>query len=100
MQALDVGVVQKREELIDVAAFLKASPEKRLELLKPLLEKDDDERRDMAGTLSFLAALEIALSKKPRENAAGIHAVYTARKYITDRGALAKSLLEQAALFI
>lgn len=85
---------------VDVQAFLNASPDMRIDMLKPLLEKGDDDKRDLSGTLSFLSSLELQLSSKPSENQAALHAVYRARKYITDRGALAKALLEQAALLI
>jgi hypothetical protein len=86
--------------LVDAREFLKASSDKRLDLLTPLLEKGEDDKRDLAGTLKFLGDLERALAGKPRENAAGLISVYRARKYITDRGALAKALLEQVALLV
>jgi hypothetical protein len=64
------------------------------------LDKDEDERRDLAGTISFLADLERVLALSPRENREGIRALYRARMYITDRGALTKTLLEQMALLV
>ena len=87
-----------RRPYIDAARFLNAKPEARIEMLKPLLEKGEDDKRDLAATISFLAELERSLARKPVENAAGLKSIYRARKYITDRGALAKSLLEQVAL--
>lgn len=99
VQTLDVPGAAV-ESLIDAAVFLKAAPEKRVEMLKPLLEKGDDDKRDLSGTLSFLAALEKLLGQKPEANERGLKSVYRARKYITDRGALAKALLEQLALLI
>lgn len=99
MQVLELQGEDSRS-LVDAKQFLKTTPEKRLEMLKPYLEKGDDDKRDLAGTLSFLADLERALSTKPRENAEGLRALYRTRKYITDRGALAKALLEQAALIM
>jgi DNA polymerase III delta prime subunit len=86
--------------LLDVRIFLKATPEKRIELLKPFLEKGEDDKRDLSGTIAFLSELEYALGAKPKQNEIGLRAIYRARKYITDRGALAKTLLEQAALII
>lgn len=83
---------------IDIGIFLSAGPAERLEMLKPLLDKGDDDRRDLSGTLSFLTGLEKALGAKPREHAIALRALYRTRKYITDRGALAKALLEQLAL--
>jgi DNA polymerase III delta prime subunit len=78
--------------------FLKASIEKRIEMLKPLYTRDDeDEERDIRNALAFLSALERELStrKNVRE---GLNAVYRARRFLTDKGALLKPLLEQVAL--
>lgn len=91
---------------IDTKQFLSALPQKRLDLLKPLLLKGEDEKRDLGAILSFLASLEKTLGKKA--DAAGLHAtrgegleaIYRARKYIADRGALIKPLLEQLALLV
>lgn len=79
-----------------ISDFLKAAPRERLELLKPLLEKNEEEKRELGAILSFLSALESALA----ENPAALRPVYRARKYIADRGALAKPLLEQIALLV
>ncbi len=97
VQILDVPG-EAAEALIDVQDFLKASSSERVEMLKPLLEKGEDDKRDLSGALSFLTAFEKTLGQKPTENARALRAVYRARKYITDRGALAKALLEQLAL--
>jgi len=90
-------VVEKGKEksLVDAKEFLAALPQKRLDLLKPLLEKGEDEKRDLGAILSFLASLE-KLEKNPH----GLQALYRARKYIADRGALVKPLLEQVALLV
>ena len=84
------------ENLIDAKAFLAAPPQKRLDMLKPLLEKDEDDKRDIGKIVGFLSSLERVLEKKPQ----GLHAIYRARKYIGDKGALVKPLLEQVALLI
>ena len=81
---------------VDVRAFLSSTPQKRLDLIKPLLEKGEDDRRDFGAILSFLSSLERALSRHPD----GLKAVYRARMYVTDKGALVKPLLEQVALLI
>lgn len=80
--------------LVDADSFLAAAPAKRLDMLKPLLEKDDDDRRDIGSVIAFLSSLERALAKHPE----GLSAVYRARKYMGDKGALVKPLLEQVAL--
>ncbi|RJQ35034.1 hypothetical protein C4556_00745 [Candidatus Parcubacteria bacterium] len=80
--------------MVDAETFLSAAPEKRLDMLKPLLEKDDDDKRDIGAIVEFLASLERALLKEPE----GLRAVYRARKFATDKGALIKPLLEQVAL--
>lgn len=86
----------EQSSLVDANAFLAASVQKRLDMLSPLLEKGEEDRRDLGATLAFLAALETSLAK----NRDGLHAIYRARKYIADKGALAKPLLEQVALLI
>ncbi|MCR4325853.1 MAG: hypothetical protein NUV59_03550 [Patescibacteria group bacterium] len=91
---------------IDAREFLAAAPPKRLDMLKPLLQKGEDERRDSGAIVSFLSELEVALSgdfrKKMREDMPamkqGIEALYRARAYAMDKGALVKPLLEQVAL--
>ncbi len=87
-------------EKVDAAAFLKAVPQKRLDMLKPLLDKDDDDVRDISGIITFLSSLERMLGSaapRPRE---GLAAVYRARKYAGDKGSLLKPLLEQVALLV
>ena len=88
--------------VVDIKAFLAAAPKKRLELLKPLLDKGDDDKRDMGVVIGFLAELERALEPKisGAEYRTGLEAVYRARRYVNDKGALVKPLLEQAALLI
>jgi len=107
---------EAHEELVDAKKFLAAQPAKRLDLLKPLLDKGDDDpeksrgpsfakamegkhgagKRDIGAILSFLSALERQLEKNPE----GLESLYRARKYIGDRGALVKPLLEQIALLV
>lgn len=89
---------KEKGEGVDVGKFLSALPPKRLELLKPLLEKGEDEKRDLGAILLFLGTLESTLGKT--KDKAGLHAVYRARKYVSDRGALVKPLLEQVALLV
>lgn len=98
-QVLDVGATSS-SSLVDTEAFLKAKPEKRLEMLKPLFDKGDDDKRDVGASISFLSALEGKLAAQPERNEAGLEAVYRARKYIGDKGSLAKALLEQVALLV
>lgn len=95
-------------------AFLAATPDTRLDLLKPLLEKGDDDpvkdgkspshgagRRDIGAIIAFLSSLERTLATYPREQTReGIHALYNARKYLNDKGALLKPLLESVALLV
>lgn len=81
---------------VDVQKFLAASAASRLEMLKPLLEKNDDDKRDLSAILIFLSSLERRLQKRPQ----ALEAVYRARKYAGDKGALVKPLLEQVALLV
>lgn len=87
---------EEAEHSVDAKAFLAAAPQERLEMLKPLLEKDEDDKRDIGKIIGFLSSLEQRLGKKPD----GLHAIYRARKYIGDKGALVKPLLEQVALLV
>jgi hypothetical protein len=84
----------------DAAAFLASAPAARLLMLKPYLEKGEDDTRDLAGMLMLLSSLEGMLADRVEEPAAreGIVAVYRARSFLADKGALVKPLLEQVAL--
>jgi DNA polymerase III delta prime subunit len=86
--------------LVDPAAFLKAAPAERLDMLKPLYEKDEDEGRNIGPSVAFLAALEHSLGEDPQKNREGLRSIYRARKFIGDKGSLVKALLEQMALLI
>jgi DNA polymerase III delta prime subunit len=100
MQPLVLTVSDRRISVVDAKVFLASSPEERISLLEPLIEKDDDDKRDMAGAMQFLSDLEKLLSKNALEHGAGLRTVYRARKYLTDRGALVKPLLEHVALLV
>ncbi len=95
MQVLDIDL-EHPDSIISPQEFLRATPPVRLEMLKPLLDKGEDEKRDMGAILTFLSSLERTLEKHP----GGLSAVYRARKYAGDRGALLKPLLEQLALLV
>jgi len=85
----------------NASVFLAATPAKRIDLLKPLLEKDEDEKRDIGAIIAFLSSLECALASHPRtQSREGLSAIYNARKYLGDKGALVKPLLESVALLI
>lgn len=96
-QMLDLGLSEV--SLLDIPKFLKAKPRDRIEMLKSLLEKNDDDRRDIGGIITFLSSLERTLSKMPKSRE-GIDAVYRARVYAGDKGSLLKPLLEQVALLV
>ncbi len=91
-QRLDI----KGKEETDVEAFLGASFEERIQMLKSLYEHDDD-GRDMAAVRGFLHALERRFAEVPNRTDA-LRAIYRAGKFVGDRGSLLKALLEQVAL--
>jgi len=107
-QMLTLTDVHATDDIVDGKAFLAATSQKRLDMLKPLLEKDDDDpeadaprrngagKRDIGNIIAFLSSLEKTLDKNPD----GLRVVYRARKYIGDKGALVKPLLEQVALLV
>jgi DNA polymerase III delta prime subunit len=88
--------IEKNDERLDAKKFLAAPVVKRLDMLKPLLEKGDDDKRDTGAILAFLSSLEKEMAEQPES----LRALYRARKYIGDRGALVKPLLEQMALLV
>ena len=90
------------EGTIESKHFLAAPPAKRIEMLKPLLEKGDGERRDISSIITFLSSLERMLGSMPKgqDIAEGLDAIYRARKYMADKGSLLKPLLEQVALLV
>ena len=80
----------------DAMRFLKAKPAERLTMLELFTKKrKDDEERDFSGILLFLDELERAMGTR---NPEGLRAVYRAKRYVTDKGALVKPLFEQVAL--
>lgn len=87
---------------ISVSDFLRTSAKGRLDMLAPLLEKDDNDERDTGTIVRFLSALETALAPhiQKREVREGIAAIYRARAYLADKGAMTKVLLEQVALLV
>ena len=95
---MDVG-----HPYIDTEIFLTAPSQERLDMLKPLLEKGEGDpsglgagKRDLGAILAFLSSLEKKLDKNPE----GLRAIYRTRKYVTDKGALVRPLLEQVALLV
>ncbi len=86
--------------LIDGQKFLSASPKARLDMLKPLLDKDKDERRDLGAIITFLSSLERSVATIKPLQKKKLEAIYRARAYISDKGALVKPLLEQVALLV
>jgi hypothetical protein len=87
------------DSVVNVRSFLKAKPRERIDMLKPLLEKNDDDRRDIGLIITFLSSLERMLSTMPGTYK-GIEAIYRARAYAGDKGSLLKPLLEQVALLV
>ncbi len=80
---------------IDARQFLAADRERRIEMLKAITAADE---KDTAGTLAFLAALERELAAAAGGSRGPLAQLYAARKFILDKGALRKALLESVAL--
>lgn len=86
---------------VDVNEFLAATREERLDMMKPLYTHDEDDERDVRASVLFLEELERVLGSRVGGDEGargGLRAVYRARKYMMDKGALLKALLEQVAL--
>ncbi|MDB5187988.1 MAG: polymerase subunit delta, polymerase subunit delta protein [Candidatus Kaiserbacteria bacterium] len=99
---LPVSSTTKADSLVDIKLFLASSPSSRIELLKPLLEKTDDDVYNTPIILSFFSHLEQYVSNiaDTAIRASVLRPLYTARQYATDRGALVKTLLESLALLL
>jgi len=89
------GGESHRETVIDVRKFLASRPAERISMLEVFTKKKDDEERNMQGMNAFLDELERTLGTSRPD---GLKAVYVAKRYIADKGALVKPLLEQIAL--
>jgi DNA polymerase III delta prime subunit len=89
-----------KKDSIDASAFFAAPAAKRIEMLKVVLEKDDDDKYDTGAILAFLASLERHAARMKDKAAMKnvLDTIYRARMYIADRGALVKTLLESVAL--
>ena len=92
-----------RHDSVDASSFLAAAPAIRIDMLKPILEKDDDDKYDTGAILAFLASLEKTAARmmdlrNPSSTKEALDSIYRARMYVTDRGALVKTLLESVAL--
>jgi len=100
-QTLHVEAVQSNSP-IRVNDFISASIAERLRMIEPLLEKGDDDRRDFGAIILFLDALERALALRDHDarTAESLRAIYRARGYLGDKGALVKPLLESVALLV
>lgn len=92
--------IETGNELEEAERFLAAPPAERIELLKPVYTHDEDEERDVRRAVELLAGIERVLATRLTDQSAreGLAAVYRARRYVTDTGALLKPLLEQVAL--
>lgn len=97
MQMLHTEHIGHRMSNINTEKFLKAKPAERLTMLEPFTKKKEDEERDMQSLLAFLDALERAMAGGHPD---GLKALYRAKRYIADKGALVKPLLEQVALLV
>jgi len=77
--------------------FLAATPAQRIKLLEALLKE-----RKLGDIIQFLSSLERLLAPLVAEKDAreGLRAVYRARSFSADKGALMKVLLEQVALLV
>jgi len=95
------GFTKSRQVIVDVEKFLKAKPAERITMLEPFTKKKEDEERDMQGIITLLDALERELGDAGlTKSHVGLRAVYLAKRYITDKGALVKPLLEHVALSV
>lgn len=83
---------------VDARVFISAIPSERLTMLTSVLEE-----RDTTSAIALLSSLEEHLAAKDRRDVSSrraLKAVYTARRYIADKGSAMKALLENVALTV
>lgn len=97
MQLLRVQAGEDAAATSAAAAFLAASASGRMKQIEPIVKE-----RRMGEVLALLAGLERLLAANIQDEGArsGLRAVYRARAYCADKGALLKPLLEQVALLV
>lgn len=97
LQVIAADNVRAEEGMISVAEFLAATPAERIKLVEPLLKE-----RKAGDVIAFLGGIERALAPKITDPQIqeGLKAVYRARKYGGDKGALLKALVEHVALLV
>lgn len=81
---------------ISAQKFFRAEPAERIKMLEIFTKKKEEEERDMISINSFLTDLEQVLNDE--REVEGLKAVYRAKRYLFDKGAVIKPLLEQVAL--
>ena len=86
----------------DAKEFLSATPSKRLELIKALLEDITKEKKTKQDAITFLNAIECVVHEEKgiKDGMKQLEAIQVARKYISDRAPSMKMLLEYVALNI
>lgn len=92
-----VSPEEARGNAPDVQEFITAQPAERLKMIAPVIDE-----RDRAAAFALLSGLEEHLGAHvgTSESREGLSAVYTARRYLNDRGSSMKMLLEQVALLV
>ncbi|HVM73965.1 MAG TPA: hypothetical protein VMU13_03765 [Candidatus Paceibacterota bacterium] len=99
-RAQTIALERSTTNRFDAKGFFAAPLTRRIDIVKAIVEKDGDDKYNTGAILSFLAALEIQVAqmKDSAKKKATLEALYRARGYVTDRGALVKTLLESVAL--
>jgi len=93
----------------EVRAFVDASVSERLEIVAKLAKKDKDKKVDKAKLLALLSGMEAYLNANRPTRVhgdslgkwqEGVQAVFSAKEYLQDKGAMSKMLMESVALVI
>ncbi|MDE2041136.1 MAG: hypothetical protein KGI59_01985 [Patescibacteria group bacterium] len=84
------------------AAFIKASPSKRLAIVKSFVDDISKDKKTKRDAVNFLDDIQRAMysGTSVRAHAAALEIIETARTYMTDRAPSIKMLLEYVALAI
>jgi DNA polymerase III delta prime subunit len=97
---IDTPHAQGKENSTEAVAFVKASPIKRLDITKKLLDDISKEKKTKQDAIHFLDQVQRVVYEKRgvKEGLKSLEAIEMARNYIHDRAPSLKMLLEFVAL--
>jgi hypothetical protein len=96
----DPKSVKDKELMSEAMKFIKASPTRRLEMIKMLMDAIGKEKRNKQDAIDFLDAIQAVVYEErgAEKGMSQLGSIEVARKYMNDRSPSLKMLLEYTAL--